>query len=200
MYEKYGEHLGGKGEMFMYCSSCGSLINEGSSFCDKCGAPVSGQASQPDVQQTVQPAAQVQPVAQVQQPVDQVHQPAVQEQTPPSVQAPQPQKSVSTQPIGSTPVSVKSSTGIAITSFVLGMFTLTFAWIIFVNAVSVFTGLAGIILAIIWFAKKKRRLKPMVIIGIIASLVGMIYSILMWASFWSDAVYNFMEPLMKILY
>ncbi|MBR2553678.1 MAG: hypothetical protein IKE94_02340 [Aeriscardovia sp.] len=193
----------------MYCNSCGSLINEGSSFCDKCGAPVSGQASQPDVQQTVQPAAQVQqpvaqtmvqPVAQVQQPVDQVQQPVVQEQTPPIVQTPQPQKSVSPQPIGSTPVSVKSSTGIAITSFVLGMFTLTFAWIIFVNAVSVFTGLAGIILAIIWFAKKKRRLKPMVIIGIIASLVGMIYSILMWASFWSDAVYNFMEPLVKILY
>ena len=163
----------------MYCSSCGSSVNEGQSFCPNCGAPVAQPAPQPAVQvQQPQPVAQ--PVAQpVPQPVA---------------------KPVYTQPVAASPAPAKKSRGFAIAGFILGLYTLPMSWVIFLNIISVFTGLAGIILAIIWFAKKKRRLKPMVIIGIIASLVGMIYSILMWASFWSDAVYNFMEPLVKILY
>ncbi|MBO4416285.1 MAG: TM2 domain-containing protein, partial [Lachnospiraceae bacterium] len=49
----------------MYCSSCGSEIKDGQSFCANCGAPV----AQP-VQPAPQPAAQpVQPV--YQQPVQQ---------------------------------------------------------------------------------------------------------------------------------
>lgn len=57
----------------MYCSSCGSLINEGQSFCANCGAPVSAPvqpAPQPSVQQ-VQPAQPVyqQPVTQAPAPV-----------------------------------------------------------------------------------------------------------------------------------
>ena len=65
---------------------------------------------------------------------------------------------------------------------------------------SVFTGLAGIILAIISLTKKNCKLKPMAIIGLIACAIGMVYSILMWASFWSPEVYNFMEPIVKYLY
>ena len=49
----------------MYCNSCGSMINEGQSFCANCGAPVV-QHAQPAVQQ-VQPAPQ--PVVQQTQPV-----------------------------------------------------------------------------------------------------------------------------------
>lgn len=53
----------------MYCNSCGSMINEGQSFCANCGAPVTHPvqpAVQPVVQQ-VQPAPQ--PVVQQAQPV-----------------------------------------------------------------------------------------------------------------------------------
>ena len=47
----------------MYCSSCGSSVNEGQSFCPNCGAPVAQPAPQPAVQvQQPQPVAQ--PVAQ----------------------------------------------------------------------------------------------------------------------------------------
>lgn len=164
----------------MYCSSCGSLINEGQSFCANCGAPV--------------PAKAAQPVAQVQQPVVQPQQPAVQPQSVVQSQA------VTPQPVSASPAPVKKSNGMAITAFVLGIFTLCFAWIIFVNAISVFTGLAGAILAIIGLNKKNCSVKAMAVIGLIASLIGMIYSILMWATFWSNDVYNFMEPLMKLLY
>lgn len=145
----------------MYCSSCGSLINEGQSFCANCGAPV--------------PKPEAQPVA---QPVAQVAQPKP--------------YAASGHP--------KQSNGTAITAFILGIVTLSFAWVIFVNAFSVFTGLAGIILAIISLTKKNCKLKPMAIIGLIACAIGMVYSILMWASFWSPEVYNFMEPIAKLVY
>ena len=138
----------------MYCSSCGSLINEGQSFCANCGAPAPKPAAQP--------VAQPQPYA------------------------------ASGHP--------KQSNGTAITAFILGIVTLSFAWVIFVNAFSVFTGLAGIILAIISLTKKNCKLKPMAIIGLIACAIGMVYSILMWASFWSPEVYNFMEPIFKLVY
>ena len=49
----------------MYCNSCGSMINEGQSFCANCGAPVTHPV-QPAVQPVVQ---QAQPV--YQQPVPQ---------------------------------------------------------------------------------------------------------------------------------
>lgn len=53
----------------MYCSSCGSLIKDGQSFCANCGAPVT-----PAVQPAPQPAVQqVQPAQPLyQQPVTQV--------------------------------------------------------------------------------------------------------------------------------
>ena len=162
----------------MYCSSCGSLINEGQSFCANCGAPAPKPAAQPVVQAAQQPVPQPQPVVQMQaQPVP----------------APQPKPyAASGHP--------KQSNGTAITAFILGIVTLSFAWVIFVNAFSVFTGLAGIILAIISLTKKNCKLKPMAIIGLIACAIGMVYSILMWASFWSPEVYNFMEPIAKLVY
>ena len=168
----------------MYCSSCGSLINEGQSFCANCGAPAPKPAAQPVAQAAQpQPTAQPQPVVQA-QPV-----PAAQ----PVAPVAQPKPYADTKP-------VKHSNGAAITAFILGIVTLSFAWVIFVNAFSVFTGLAGIILAIISLTKKNCKLKPMAIIGLIACAIGMVYSILMWASFWSPEVYNFMEPIAKYLY
>jgi biotin carboxyl carrier protein len=176
------------------------MINEGQSFCANCGAPapkpsaqpavqaqqpVAQPQPQPVVQAAQQPAAQPQPVVQVQaQPV-----PAAQ----PAAQVAQPKPYADTKP-------VKQSIGTAITAFILGIVTLSFAWVIFANAFSVFTGLAGIILAIISLTKKNCKLKPMAIIGLIACAIGMVYSILMWASFWSPEVYNFMEPIFKLVY
>lgn len=95
---------------------------------------------------------------------------------------------------------VRKSKGTSIAGFVLGMVTLCFAWIIFVNAVSVITGLAGTVISIISLARKNSGLKVLAVIGLIASLIGMIFSVLMWASFWSDDVYQFLEPVAKLLY
>lgn len=163
----------------MYCSSCGSLINEGQSFCANCGAPAPKPAAQPVAQPQPQPVVQMQA-----QPVP----------------APQPVAQVAQPKPYAASGHPKQSNGTAITAFILGIVTLSFAWVIFANAFSVFTGLAGIILAIISLTKKNCKLKPMAIIGLIACAIGMVYSILMWASFWSPEVYNFMEPIVKYLY
>ncbi len=185
----------------MYCSSCGSLINEGQSFCSNCGAPAPKPAAQPVAQPQPQPvvqAAQPQPAVQAQQPAAQP-QPVVQMQAQP-VPAPQPVAQVAQPKPYAASGHPKQSNGTAITAFILGIVTLSFAWVIFANAFSVFTGLAGIILAIISLTKKNCKLKPMAIIGLIACAIGMVYSILMWASFWSPEVYNFMEPIFKLVY
>ena len=149
----------------MYCSSCGSLVKDGQSFCANCGAPVTGPASQPAVQ---------------------MQQPQVIEQ-PPVVVQPQP---FLAQPVAASPAPDK----------ILGVVTVDFAWIIFVNAVSVVTGLAGTILAIVSLTRKNGRLKAMAVIGLILSFIGMVYSILVWASFWSEDVYQFMAPIVDYFY
>ena len=48
----------------MYCSSCGSLINEGQSFCANCGAPVAPAVVQETPVVQAQPVAGAQPAAQ----------------------------------------------------------------------------------------------------------------------------------------
>lgn len=163
----------------MYCSSCGSSVNEGQSFCPNCGAPVAQPAPQPAVQvQQPQPVAQ--PVAQqVQQPVAQP---------------------VYTQPVAASAAPAKKSRGFAIAGFILGLYTLPMSWVIFFNIISIFTGLAGVIISIIALTKKNGRLKPMAVIGLIMSSLGMIYSILSWASMYSNEVYKFMTPIFDLLY
>ena len=159
----------------MYCSSCGSSVNEGQSFCPNCGAPVAQPAPQPAVQ-----VQQPQPVAQpVPQPVA---------------------KPVYTQPVAASPAPAKKSRGFAIAGFILGLYTLPMSWVIFFNIISVFTGLAGVIISIIALTKKNGRLKAMAVIGLIMSSLGMIYSILSWASMYSNEVYNFMTPIFDLLY
>ena len=163
----------------MYCSSCGSSVNEGQSFCPNCGAPVAQPAPQPAVQvQQPQPVAQ--PVAQpVPQPVA---------------------KPVYTQPVAASPAPAKKSRGFAIAGFILGLYSLPMSCVIFFNIISVFTGLAGVIISIIALTKKNGRLKAMAVIGLIMSSLGMIYSILSWASMYSNEVYNFMTPIFDLLY
>lgn len=163
----------------MYCSSCGSSVNEGQSFCPNCGAPVAQPAPQPAVQvQQPQPVAQ--PVAQpVQQPVAQP---------------------VYAQTVAASAAPAKKSRGFAIAGFILGLYTLPMSWVIFFNIISVFTGLAGVIVSIIALTKKNGRLKAMAVIGLIMSSLGMIYSILSWASMYSNEVYNFMTPIFDLLY
>ena len=163
----------------MYCSSCGSSVNEGQSFCPNCGAPVAQPAPQPAVQvQQPQPVAQ--PVAQP------VPQPAAQP--------------VYAQPVAASAAPAKKSRGFAIAGFILGLYTLPMSWVIFLNIISVFTGLAGVIISIIALTKKNGRLKAMAVIGLIMSSLGMIYSILSWASMYSNEVYNFMTPIFDLLY
>ena len=159
----------------MYCSSCGSSVNEGQSFCPNCGAPVAQPAPQPAVQvQHPQPVAQPVP------------QPAAQP--------------VYAQPVAASAAPAKKSRGFAIAGFILGLYTLPMSWVIFLNIISVFTGLAGVIISIIALTKKNGRLKAMAVIGLIMSSLGMIYSILSWASMYSNEVYNFMTPIFDLLY
>ena len=74
------------------------------------------------------------------------------------------------------------------------------SWVIFLNIISVFTGLAGVIISIIALTKKNGRLKAMAVIGLIMNSLGMIYSILSWASMYSNEVYKFMTPIFDLLY
>ena len=161
----------------MYCSSCGSLINEGQSFCANCGAPVAPAV----VQET--PVVQAQPVA---QPVVQP-QPVIQQDA-----------TAQTQPV--SPAPVKKSKGFSIAGFIIGLETLAFSWIIFVNALSVVTGLIGAVFSIIALVRKKCGLKVLAVIGLIANVVGLVLSVLLWATMWSNDVYEFMEPFFRWFY
>lgn len=142
----------------MYCNSCGSMINEGQSFCPNCGAPVN-KPVQPAPQPAVQQYQPAQPV--YQQPVQQV--PAVAPAAP-----------------------VKASRGFAIGSLILGINTVEFCFIVFVNLFSIITGLAGIILSILGLTRKNGKLKGLAVIGLILSVFGLLCASLMWLSMWSD--------------
>ena len=164
----------------MYCSSCGSLIKEGQSFCANCGAPVT-----PAVVQGT-PVVQAQPVAQ----------PVVQPQ-------PVAQAQPAAQPVAAHPVSpapAKKAKSFSIAGFIIGLETLAFSWIIFVNALSVVTGLIGAVFSIIALVRKKCGLKVLAVIGLIANVVGLVLSILIWATMWSHDLYEFMEPFFRWFY
>ena len=74
----------------MFCSQCGSQVNDAAKFCAKCGARVGGAPVQPQPQVVVQPQPQPQVVV---QPQPQVVQPQ-----PQVVVQPQPQVAVQSQP------------------------------------------------------------------------------------------------------
>lgn len=155
----------------MYCSSCGSMINDDQPVCANCGAPVVKPASQPAVQ--------------VQQP-----QPVLQSQAVP----------VPFKPAATSPAPAKKSKGAAIAGFVLGIFTMSLAWVIFFNILCAITGLAGTVFSILGLARKNGGLKAMAVIGLIANIIGMVYAFLTWASMWSNDIYEFLEPIANLIY
>ena len=169
----------------MYCSSCGSLIKEGQSFCANCGAPVA-----PAVVQGT-PVVQAQPVAQPVVQAQPVAQPVVQAQ-------PVSQPLSAAQP--ASPAPAKKAKSFSIAGFIIGLETLAFSWILFVNALSVVTGLIGAVFSIIALVRKKCGLKVLAVIGLIANVVGLVLSVLIWATMWSNDVYEFMEPLFRWFY
>ena len=172
----------------MYCSSCGSLINEGQSFCANCGAPVA-----PAVAQGT-PVVQAQPVVQPQSVVQQAAAAQPQPAAQPVVQA----QPAAAQPV--SPAPVKKAKSFSIAGFIIGLETLAFSWIIFVNALSVVTGLIGAVFSIIALVRKKCGLKVLAVIGLIANVVGLVLSVLLWATMWSNDVYEFMEPFFRWFY
>ena len=173
----------------MYCSSCGSLINEGQSFCANCGAPVAKPVTAAQPVAATQPQSVAQPVT-VTQPQP-VAQPAVQAQ-------PVAQPVVQAQPV--SPAPVKKSKGFSIAGFIIGLETLAFSWIIFVNVVSIVTGLVGAVFSIVALVRKKCGLKVLAVIGLIANIVGVVLSVLIWATMWSHDLYEFMEPFFRWFY
>ena len=154
----------------MYCNACGSLIKDGLAYCPFCGEAVVVEPAPQPVQQ-VQPAPQ--PAA---QPVQQV-QPVYIQPVPPMPGA------VPEKP-------VRKSKGLAIAGFALGISAAVFCFLIFVNLVSLFEGLAGAILSILALVKKNGKLKAMAVIGLILSVFALFVSGLMWASFWSEDAYD----------
>lgn len=95
---------------------------------------------------------------------------------------------------------VKNSKGLAIAGFILGISAFAFSFIIFVNLVSIFEGLAGAILSILGLVKNNGKLKALAIIGLILSVFAMLVSGLMWASFWSEDAYDLYELLFGWVY
>lgn len=159
----------------MYCSSCGSLIKDGQSFCPTCGTPVT---------QAVQPVQSVPPVQTAPLPAAQ-----------PVYYRPVPQ-----MPAAVPDAPVKKSKGFAIAGFILGISAVAFCFIIFVNLVSIFEGLAGAILSILGLVKKNGKLKAMAVIGLILSVFALFVSGLMWATFWSDDAYDLFNSLFGWVY
>ena len=100
----------------------------------------------------------------------------------------------------SDPAPAKKSGGKAVAGFVLGFLTLSFAWVIFFNFFSFLFGIPGAILSIIAIAKKNGGKKVLAVIGLIACLIGMTFTILSWASIWSYDAYKILEPIAKWIY
>lgn len=109
------------------------------------------------------------------------------------------------QPVPQTPAAVpdapvKKSRGFAIAGFILGISAVAFCFIIFVNLVSIFEGLAGAILSILGLVKKNGKLKAMAVIGLILSVFALFVSGFMWATFWSDDAYDLFNSLFGWVY
>ena len=46
----------------MFCTNCGTQLNEGTKFCTSCGAPVAGPASEPEAQSSADVAPESAPM------------------------------------------------------------------------------------------------------------------------------------------
>ena len=103
-------------------------------------------------------------------------------------------------PAAAFPAPAKKSGGMAVAGFVLGFVTLSLAWVIFFNILTPLTGIPGVVFSIIGIAKKNGGRKALAVIGLITCLVGMTFAVLSWVSFWSNDVYNFLEPIYKLIY
>lgn len=179
----------------MFCESCGSLIPDGHSFCSNCGTPVSRPQVQP-AQAAPAPvaaapvvaapvaAAAPAPAAQPVQPVYQ--QPAVQPVYQPVAQPVQP---VYQQPVYHQPVyqqapaaPVKRGNGPATAGLVFGILTMVFCWI-----PGIFWGFAlfGLIFSIIGVAKRNASGKGKAIAGLILTVLGLIFGIVIQETFWT---------------
>lgn len=170
----------------MFCESCGSLIPDGHSFCSNCGTPVSRPQAQPaqaapaPVAAAPVAAAAPAPAAQPVQPVYQ--QPAVQ----PVYQPVQPvyQQPVYQQPVyqQSPAAPVKRGNGPATAGLVFGILTMVFCWI-----PGIFWGFAlfGLIFSIIGVAKRNASGKGKAIAGLILTVLGLIFGIVIQETFWT---------------
>ena len=176
----------------MFCESCGSLIPDGHSFCSNCGTPVSRPQVQP-AQAAPAPVAAAPvvaapaPAAQPVQPVYQ--QPAVQPVQPVYQPVAQPVQPVYQQPVYQQPVyqqapaaPVKRGNGPATAGLVFGILTMVFCWI-----PGIFWGFAlfGLIFSIIGVAKRNASGKGKAIAGLILTVLGLIFGIVIQETFWT---------------
>lgn len=176
----------------MFCESCGSLIPDGHSFCSNCGTPVSRPQAQP-AQAAPAPVAAAPvvaapaPAAQPVQPVYQ--QPAVQPVQPVYQPVAQPVQPVYQQPVYQQPVyqqapaaPVKRGNGPATAGLVFGILTMVFCWI-----PGIFWGFAlfGLIFSIIGVAKRNASGKGKAIAGLILTVLGLIFGIVIQETFWT---------------
>ena len=172
----------------MFCESCGSLIPDGHSFCSNCGTPVSRPQAQP-AQAAPAPvaaapvvaapvaAAAPAPAAQPVQPVYQ--QPAVQPVQPVYQPVAQPVQPVYQQ---APAAPVKRGNGPATAGLVFGILTMVFCWI-----PGIFWGFAlfGLIFSIIGVAKRNASGKGKAIAGLILTVLGLIFGIVIQETFWT---------------
>jgi hypothetical protein len=118
----------------------------------------------------------------------------------PVIQQPQPVvQPVCQQPVAANNNTVKRSKGFAIAGFCLGFETIFVCWVIFANALSVLSGLAGSILCIVGLVKKNGGFKAMAATGLIMTLLGMTVAILIWVAMFVPEVGKVFEPFYNVI-
>lgn len=103
------------------------------------------------------------------------------------------------QPVAANNNTVKRSKGFAIAGFCLGFETIFVCWVIFANALSVLSGLAGSILCIVGLVKKNGGFKAMAATGLIMNLLGMTVAILIWVAMFVPEVGKVFEPFYNVI-
>ena len=159
----------------MFCEQCGSLLQNGETFCTNCGAPVSAANAAPSpapgpapapgpvVQPIIQTQAQpVQPVYQQSQPVQPIYQQPVYQQ--PAYQA-----------VVITPFDRPKPNGFATAGMVLGIVTCALYWTSVFNMIP---GIMAIIFSIVGITKKDCGGRGKCIAGFITAGIGMALGII----------------------
>ena len=120
--------------------------------------------------------------------------------SPVAMQQPQPAvQPVCQQPVAANNNTVKRSKVFAIAGFCLGFETIFVCWVIFANALSVLSGLAGSILCIVGLVKKNGGFKAMAATGLIMNLLGMTVAILIWVAMFVPEVGKVFEPFYNVI-